>query len=212
MNDRHFEKIMFKSSYGLNEDVKYNKIDSSYFQDDDEIDIMGEEENEEDNQELSDEPEADIESNEIEDNSDDSESMSDDVSSEDSSNEQEEKNYDLVQNEIIKSTISTMNMIHDKMRDLESKVNNLNNEYDKLKNDVDEVKEPSNIEKLTQHKEDSFPYYNNLNDVWKDDNNKSDLFNDKIVKLKNGEYAAIFDDIDNRLSSVDLEKSYYNYD
>jgi hypothetical protein len=209
MNDKHFEKIMFKSSYGLNEGVKYNKIDSSYFDNDDDFDIIGEDESEEDNEELENDEELGINNSE-EDNVDNTE----EISLDDNSKQEvdtTEKNHDLVQNQIIKNTINTMNMIHDKMKELENSVNVLNNEYTKLKSDVEEVKEPSNMEKLTQHKEDSFPYYKNLNDIWKSDGKGNAVNDEGIIKLKNGTYISIFDDLDN-MSSTQIEKSFYTYD
>lgn len=222
MNDKHIERILYNSSYKIDEDAKFNKIDSSYFDNDDDVlNIIGEdEEDENQEQEETDTDDENLEGNqEVE--GDNEEELSDEEPTADDEielgddteqpEEDSEKNVDLVQNKIIKTTINTMNMIHDKMRELENSVNNLDTEYQKLKNDVDEVKEPTNKEKLKQHTEDSHPYYKNLNDVWKSDDKGNKINDEGIIQLSNGQYVAIFDDLGN-MSSVDVNKSFYQYE
>ena len=208
--DKHIEKILFRSSYKINEDVKYNKIDSSYFEQDDDFSnlIDEDEEGEEDNEELVDDEIQQEESPEQTEELPEEEPISlEDEQPEESS----EKSVDLIQNEIIKSTISTMNMIHGKLKDLENNVNSLNDKYGKLQADVDDVKEPTNQEKLESRTQDSYPFYKNLNDVWKTERSNGITSNDGVLKLKDGTYVALYDNLGD-LHSGDINKSFYEYE
>lgn len=208
--DKHIEKILFRSSYKINEDVKYNKIDSSYFEQDDEYsNLIGEdEEGGEDNEELVDDELPQEESPEQSEELPEEEPISlEDEQPEESS----EKNVDLIQNEIIKSTISTMNMIHSKLKDLENNVNSLNDKYTKLQVDVDDVKEPTNQEKLESRTKDSFPFYKNLNDVWRTERSDGITSDDGVLKLKDGTYVALYDNLGD-LHAGDINKSFYEYE
>lgn len=208
--DKHIEKILFRSSYKINEDVKYNKIDSSYFEQDDEYsNLIGEdEEGEKDNEELVDDELPQEESPEQSEELPEEEPISlEDEQPEESS----EKSVDLIQNEIIKSTISTMNMIHGKLKDLENNVNSLNDKYGKLQADVDDVKEPTNQEKLKSRTKDSFPFYKNLNDVWKTERDDGITSDDGVLKLKDGTYVALYDNLGD-LHAGDINKSFYEYE
>lgn len=208
--DKHIEKILFKSSYKINEDVKYNRIDSSYFDDDDDFsNLIGEdEEGEKDNEDLVDDKLSQAESPEQSEELPEEETISlEDEQPEESS----EKSVDLIQNEIIKSTILTMNMIHGKLKDLESNINSLNDKYEKLQADVDDVKEPTNQEKLKSRTQDSYPFYKNLNDVWKTERSDSIISDDGVIRLKDGTYVALFDNLGD-LHSGDINKSFYEYE
>lgn len=208
--DKHIEKILFRSSYKINEDVKYNKIDSSYFEEDDEYsNLIGEdEEGGEDNEELVDDEIQQEESPEQTEELPEEKPISlEDEQPEESS----EKSVDLIQNEIIKSTISTMNMIHGKLKDLEDNVNSLNGKYEKLQADVDDVKEPTNQEKLESRTQDSYPFYKNLNDVWKTERSDGITSEDGVLKLKDGTYVALYDNLGD-LHSGDINKSFYEYE
>lgn len=207
--DKHIEKILFKSSYKINEDVKYNKIDSSYFDDDDDFsNLIGEdEEGEEDNEDLVDDKLPQEESSEESEELPEEEPISlEDEQPEESS----EKSVDLIQNEIIKSTISTMNMIHGKLKDLENNINLLNDKYGKLQADVDEVKEPTNQEKLETRTQDSYPFYKNLDDVWKTERFDNITSDDGVIRLKDGTYVALYDNLGD-LHSGDINRSFYDY-
>ena len=208
--DKHIEKILFRSSYKINEDVKYNKIDSSYFEQDDDFSnlIDEDEEGEEDNEELVDDEIPQEESPEQTEELPEEEPISlEDEQPEESS----EKSVDLIQNEIIKSTISTMNMIHGKLKDLENNVNSLNDKYEKLQADVDDVKEPTNQEKLESRTQDSYPFYKNLNDVWKTERSDGITSDGGVLKLKDGTYVALYDNLGD-LHSGDINKSFYEYE
>jgi len=208
--DKHIEKILFKSSYKINEDVKYNKIDSSYFEQDDDFSNLIDEDEEggEDNEELVDDEIQQEKSPEQTEELPEEEPISlEDEQPEESS----EKSVDLIQNEIIKSTISTMNMIHGKLKDLENNVNSLNDKYEKLQADVDDVKEPTNQEKLESRTQDSYPFYKNLNDVWKTERSDGITSDGGVLKLKDGTYVALYDNLGD-LHSGDINKSFYEYE
>lgn len=224
MKDKHFEKILYNSSYKIDEDAKFNRIDQSFFDDDEDFsDLLGEDEENEDAEETEVESE---ENDEISDEDLSDENIGGEESDLDSGNEEnfEEENnseseVDKVQNEIIKTNINTMNMIHGKLKELEDSIKNLDNQYQNLQKDVEDVKEPSNAEKLKSHAEDSFPYYKNLNDLWQNgvttnDNEVDDTVDintNNMKRLKDGSYVAIFDDLDD-MSSADVNKSFYQYE
>lgn len=200
MNNKHIEKILYNSLYNINENVKFNKIDSSYFENDDVANFI--DEDEENDKEISNNMDDDLENK----------NQNIDVSGKDEVKKNDtDKNVDLIQNKIIKNTINTMNMIHNKMKELDDNIKKLEYKYLNLKKDVDEVKEPTNKEKLMQHHNDSRPYYKNLNDVWRKDDMGDSINDDGIIKLPNGKYIAIFDNLGN-MSSVDLNKSFYQYE
>ena len=200
MNNKHIKKILYKSLYNINENVEFNKIDSSYFENDDVANFL--DEDEENDKEISNNMDDDLENK----------NQNIDVSGKDEVKKNDtDKNVDLIQNEIIKNTINTMNMIHNKMKELDDNIKKLEYKYLNLKKDVDEVKEPTNKEKLMQHHNDSRPFYKNLNDVWRKDGMDDSIYDDGIIKLPNGKYIAIFDNLGN-MSSVDLNKSFYQYE
>ncbi len=200
MNNKHIKKILYNSLYNINENVKFNKIDSSYFENDDVANFI--DEDEENDKEISNNMDDDLENK----------NQNIDVSGKDEVKKNDtDKNVDLIQNKIIKNTINTMNMIHNKMKELDDNIKKLEYKYLNLKKDVDEVKEPTNKEKLMQHHNDSRPYYKNLNDVWRKDDMGDSINDDGIIKLPNGKYIAIFDNLGN-MSSVDLNKSFYQYE
>ena len=208
--DKHIEKILFRSSYKINEDVKYNKIDSCYFEQGGDFSkqIGEDEEGEEDNEELVDDEIPQEESPEQTEELPEEEPIS---LGDEQPEESSEKSVDLIQNEIIKSTISTMNMIHGKLKDLENNVNSLNDKYGKLQADVDDVKEPTNQEKLESRTQDSYPFYKNLNDVWKTERSDGITSDDGVLKLKDGTYVALYDNLGD-LHSGDINKSFYEYE
>lgn len=202
--DKHIEKIMFKSSYKLNEDASFKRIDSKIFEEDDdvnsfinnEINVIGEDEEIEQEEAIEKIPDVDDEEIELE----DSENLDTKTNS-----------IDKLQTDIIKTNISTMKMIHDKLKNLENNFVDLSSKFDNLQKDVDEVKEPSNEEKLENKKYDSYPFYKNLNDIWNSDKYNRVIKDEGIIKLNDGTYIASFDDLGD-LSNGNLEKSYYVYE
>lgn len=209
--DKHIQKILYKSGYCINEDVKYNRIDSSYFKNDDYPDFIQEDET---NNDPVDNSTNDVVNDTTNDTVNDT--VSDTSIDVNDQNNNEKKDVNIVQNEIIKSTINTMNMIHDKLKSLDSIVNNLSMQYDDIKNnyeslkkDVDIVKEPSNSEKLEMKKIDSAPYNVGIDDFIMS-NKFNNKYTDNIVKLKDGTYLGVFDNLGN--FSNDIEKSFYQYE
>ena len=80
--------------------------------------------------------------------------------------EPKEPSANEIQNNILKSSISAMQKMNDELNTLESTLGMLNTKIDGLNAEVEEVKEPTNVEKLMSRKEDSHPFYYNLNDMW----------------------------------------------
>ena len=82
------------------------------------------------------------------------------------------------------------------IEDLGATVDSLNQRMEMYSQEVEKVREPSNNEKFENRKNDSSPYYFNLNDLWKDDNFKArmDQYSKGYVKTEDG-YVADFDDL-----------------
>lgn len=110
----------------------------------------------------------------------------------------EEPSIEEKQNEIIKLNISAMEKMQRVIDGLENTVTSLNSRIGELSSDVEEVREPKNVEKLMNRKEDSHPFYYNLNDMWAGNSFQArrDVDNIKgIKKLEDGSYIADFDDL-----------------
>lgn len=110
--------------------------------------------------------------------------------------EPEEPSANEIQNNILKSSISAMQKMNDELNTLESTLGMLNTKIDGLNAEVEEVKEPTNVEKLMSRKEDSHPFYYNLNDMW-DGNSfqaRREVENSEgMKKTDDGSFVADFD-------------------
>lgn len=110
--------------------------------------------------------------------------------------EPEQPSVDQIQNDILKTSVSAMQKMNTELRNLESSLSSLNSKIDGLNKEVEEVKEPTNVEKLEARKEDSHPFYMNLNDMW--DGNSFQARrqvedSQGMRKLDDGTYVADFD-------------------
>ena len=110
--------------------------------------------------------------------------------------EPEPPSVNQIQNDILKTSVSAMQKMNNELRNLESSLSSLNTKIDGLNKEVEEVKEPTNVEKLTARKEDSHPFYMNLNDMW--DGNSFQARRQVedshgMKKLDDGTYVADFD-------------------
>ena len=207
--DEHIKKILEKSNYIINE-AKYSLIDnieeddnvpqdiwvgpkpvtnldSSIFEDNEEI----EDEEQTDNQVQVDDPDIPQEIDQEQDviNQDQEEIVN---------VQTQEKSADQIQNDIIKLNISAMQKMQKVVNDLGNTVDSLNVKVGELSSDVEEVREPTNVEKLVNKKEDSHPYYYNLDDMWKGNSfqaRKNMEQNQGIIKLDDGSYIADFDNL-----------------
>lgn len=106
------------------------------------------------------------------------------------------KSVDEVQNEIIKTSVAAMQKMHNQIDQLTSSIQNINIKLDSLNKDVSAVKEPTNVEKLMARKQDSHPFYYNLNDMWEGNWFQARRMEDHsrgIVQLEDGSYVADFD-------------------
>ena len=105
-------------------------------------------------------------------------------------------NPDQVQNDVMKLQLDALKKMSEKIEDLGGAVDSLNQRMVIYGEEVDKVREPSDMEKFENRKNDSSPYYFNLNDLWDKDNFKArmDQFSKGYVKTEDG-YVADFDDL-----------------
>ena len=103
---------------------------------------------------------------------------------------------DQIQNDIIKTSVSAMEKMNSELNNLESSLTALNSKIDGLSQEVEEVREPTNVEKLMSKKEDSHPFYYNLNDMW-DENSfqarRQVEDSEGMKQLEDGSFVADFD-------------------
>ena len=117
---------------------------------------------------------------------------------------------DSIQNDIIKSNLMAIRDIHDQLKTLNSIADSLNSKMDVMAKDVDEVREPTNGEKLMNKSKVSYPFYQNLSDMWKGnwfDKSREGSEEKGINKLPDGSYIADFDDLA-KMSPIDVQKSF----
>jgi hypothetical protein len=127
---------------------------------------------------------------------------------------QDAVDIDKKQTDLLALQLDVMNKLNDKVKELDSLFANLDSKYQQLNKDVEEVKEPTNQEKLMSRKQDSHPFYYNLNDLWKDNwfEARRDQYDEKgIVKLDNGTYIADFDNLP-KLSDKEIRDSFLYYE
>ena len=188
-NNPHIRKILYKSNYNINE-ATIRKITEADFENDDmPEDVIPLSNQEVDTNKNVDEPTQNVEQQP---------SVSEPVINQPTQTQPIDQSVDSMQNNLLKMNLSAMIKMHDEMDRLNKTVEQLNIQNAKLKADVEEVREPSNEEKLLRRKNDSFPYYNNLNDIWKDNWFQQNTINNEyegIKKLDDGTYIANFDDL-----------------
>ncbi|MFW6377081.1 MAG: hypothetical protein ACOCZ5_00410 [bacterium] len=121
-----------------------------------------------------------------------------------------QQEVDDIQNEIIRHNTEAMKSIHLELQNLNNMVNGLNSELNKLNYDVEEVREPTNVEKMINKKDVSYPYYFNLNDMWEDNwfsQQREESQEKGIRELPDGTFVADFDDLP-KPSKIDVEDSF----
>lgn len=118
---------------------------------------------------------------------------------------------DQVQNDVMKLQLDALKKMSDKIEDLGSAVDSLNQRMVVYGDEVEKVREPSDMEKFENRKNDSSPYYYNLNDLWDNNNFKTrmDQFSKGYVKTEDG-YVADFDDLP-KLAPHEVKASFDNY-
>ena len=124
---------------------------------------------------------------------------------------------DELQNDIIKQNIDVMRQLNQKIDNLEMGIENLNIQNmqlhaknSEMEKEVEEVREPTNVEKLMSRKEDSHPYYYNLNDMWKGNwfqARRDELGEGGIKQMNDGSYVADFDQLP-QFSDHDIKSSF----
>lgn len=125
-------------------------------------------------------------------------------------NQDPQQQVDVIQNEIIRHNTEAMKSIYMELQNLNNMVGGLNNELQKLNSDVEEVREPTNVEKMINKKDVSYPYYFNLNDMWDDnwfEQQRNDSGEKGVRKLPDGTFIADFDDL-NKPSKIDVQNSF----
>lgn len=118
------------------------------------------------------------------------------MGSEQPMNQPQQQSVNQIQNDIIKASLSTMQKMNDQLNTLEMTISNMNQQMGSLNKEVKEVREPTNVEKLVARKQDSHPFYLNLNDMWNDNSfqARSEMEDSHgIKKLDDGTYVADFD-------------------
>lgn len=126
---------------------------------------------------------------------------------------EEESTPDEIQNEIIRSNIEVMKQLSQKIDSLESMAKQLTVQNFKMAKEVEEVREPTNVEKLVNKKQDSHPYYMGLNDLWKGNwfQARRDETDERGMKqTEDGQYIADFDDLPHA-SSNEIKKSFEEF-
>jgi hypothetical protein len=106
-----------------------------------------------------------------------------------------------------------MKQLNQKIGDLERMAQQLSAQNMKMEKEVDEVREPTNVEKLVQRKDDSHPYYYGLNDMWEGNwfqARRDELGEKGIKKMDDGSYVADFDELPH-MSSHDVKDSFNDY-
>lgn len=103
---------------------------------------------------------------------------------------------DDVQNNVMQLQLDALKKMSYKIEDLGGAIDAINQRMQIYGDEVDKVREPSDMEKFENRKNDSSPYYFNLNDLWNKDNFKArmDQFSKGYVKTEDG-YIADFDDL-----------------
>jgi hypothetical protein len=117
-----------------------------------------------------------------------------------------------IQNQLIKLQLTALEQMNDKMKTMDMTMADLKNVMGRLSQDVEEVREPTNVEKVAQRKQDSHPYYYRLNDLWQGNAFQARLDDGKtgefgMKQLEDGTYVADFDDFP-QLNDLDIKKSF----
>lgn len=199
MQNPHIKKILYKSSYIINEVASIRKLTEAEFENDDmpeDVIPLSDTQTINNNTQETDttnNPEANPESNQTQ---AEEQPLTNNVKK--PQEQQNSGSVDSLQNDLIRMNLNAMVKIHNELDSLNKTVQSLNIENQKLKSQVEEVREPSTEEKLLKRKENSYPYYNNLSDIWKDnwfEKKTVDSEYNGITKLDDGTYIANFDDL-----------------
>ena len=114
-----------------------------------------------------------------------------------------------LQKEVMRFQLDAMKKMSQKIDQLEHIIDSLNAQQAELHGEVQKVKEPTDVEKFENRKQDSSPYYFNLNDMWNGNTFQArmDNFNSQgIIKTKDG-YVADFDQLP-KLSQYQVKDSF----
>lgn len=117
-----------------------------------------------------------------------------------------------IQNQLIKLQLTAIEQMNDKMKMMDMTMDEMKGLVSRLNQDVEEVREPTNVEKVAERKQDSHPYYYRLNDLWQGNAFQARLDDGKtgefgMKQLEDGTYVADFDDFP-QLNDLDIKKSF----
>jgi len=116
---------------------------------------------------------------------------------------------DQLQNELMRFQLDAMKKMSQKIDQLEGVIDSLNAQQAQLYKEVDNVRDPSDVEKFANRKDDSSPYYFNLNDMWNGNTFQArmDNFNSKGIVKTNDGFVADFDQLP-KMTSYQLKDSF----
>lgn len=198
--DNHIRKILYKSNYVFNNPL--NEV-FSLNEDDDEV-ISLDDLDTEKGEEI--EQGGDISNN----------------NQEQTSTETIETDKDVLKkhNEILNNTLVNLKNINSIIDNIENFISNMDNKYDVITKElqnkynalgdvVEEMREPTNYEKLNKMTDYSEPYDINMNKVW---NDKKYSGSNNIVRMNDGTYVGVFDNIDSIANTNNIESTFYEYE
>lgn len=110
----------------------------------------------------------------------------------------EQPSVEDIQNDILKKSVSAMQKMNDQLQNLENTLASFDQKMAGLNKEVEEVREPTNVEKLVARKQDSHPFYMNLDDMWNGNSFQARRQIDHsngIKQLEDGTYIADFDSL-----------------
>ena len=130
------------------------------------------------------------------------------------------KPQEEVQNDILRLNVSALEKMQGVIDNIDASIAALNSKYEQITSkmeelnaDVEEVREPTNVEKLMRRKEDSHPFYYNLNNMWKGASFQARLDQvgeNGIIKQEDGTYIADFNDL-LRNNDREIKDSFLEY-
>jgi hypothetical protein len=115
---------------------------------------------------------------------------------------------DELEKKVMELLLDASKNMSEKISELENMVDLLNQKLESFGAEVEQVKEPTDIEKFTNRKQDSHPYYYNLNDLWNNNTFKARLddLSKGYVDTPNG-IVADFDNLP-RFSPHEVKQSF----
>lgn len=114
-----------------------------------------------------------------------------------------------LQKQVMEYQLQAMRGMSQKIEQLEGLVGNLNSQLSQFSKEVEKVREPTDVEKFDGRKQDSHPYYYNLNDLWNNNTfqGRMDTMNTKGIVKTEGGYMADFDQLP-KMTDYEVKNSF----